>query len=152
SCRLAGTRARAVQPASAIEANMCVAVSQPTRLCSMSTVSQANPARAMKRAAVMLPRDSQVPIAGWPVLSTALTGLERMGNVNPHNAWVSAAGRAAFSSLPARRLCVEPGFRRRLCPDLRHDNAAPDTRSHGLPQILPADRVPDRSWPCPLES
>ena len=33
----------------------------------MSTVSQAKPARAMNRAAVMLPRDSQVPTAGCVV-------------------------------------------------------------------------------------
>src|SRR5437763_4137213 len=79
SWRLAGTRARAVQPASAMEANMWVAVSQSTRLCSISTVSQAKPARARKRAAVMLPRDSQVPTEGCPPLSACLTGLGRMG-------------------------------------------------------------------------
>src|SRR5437868_1465743 len=78
SWRLAGTRARAVQPASATEANMCVAVSQSTRLCSMSTVSQAKPARARKRAAVMLPSDSHVPTAGWPARSAFLTGFARI--------------------------------------------------------------------------
>ena len=78
SCRLLGTRARARQPASAMEANMCVAVSQSTRLCSMSTVSQAKPARAMKRAAVMLPSDSQVPTAGCPSFNARLTGLGRI--------------------------------------------------------------------------
>src|SRR6516164_5546797 len=67
-----------MQPASAIDANMCVAVSQSTRLCSISTVSQAKPARAMKRAAVMLPSDSQVPTDGRPALSACLTGLARM--------------------------------------------------------------------------
>ena len=44
----------------------------------MSVVSQSKPARAMKRAAVMLPSDSQVPTAGWPALSKRLTGLGRM--------------------------------------------------------------------------
>ncbi len=71
SWRFAGTRASAMQPASAIAANMCVAVSQSTRLCSISTVSQAKPARAMKRAAVMLPSDSQVPTDGWPAFRRA---------------------------------------------------------------------------------
>src|SRR5207248_152243 len=60
------------------EANMCVAVSQSTRLCSMSTVSQAKPARARKRAAVMLPRDSQVPKEGLPACRACLTGFFRM--------------------------------------------------------------------------
>jgi hypothetical protein len=50
--------------ASAILANICVAVSQSTKLCSISTVSQANPARARNRAAVILPSDSQLPNAG----------------------------------------------------------------------------------------
>src|SRR5262249_39211497 len=76
--RLAGTRARAVQPASAIVANMCVAVSQSTRLCSMSTVSQEKPARARNRAAVMLPNDSQVPAGGSPFGRARLRGLARM--------------------------------------------------------------------------
>src|SRR5581483_11735763 len=58
--------------------NMCVAVSQSTRLCSISTVSQAKPARAIKRAAVMLPSDSQVPTEGWPAFRSCLTGLARM--------------------------------------------------------------------------
>jgi len=75
SWRFAGTRARAIQPASAMLANMCVAVSQSTRLCSMSTVSQAKPDRARKRAAVILPSDSQVPTAGRPSRSARLTGL-----------------------------------------------------------------------------
>src|SRR5438876_786124 len=66
------------QPASAMDANMCVAVSQPKRLCSMSTVSQAQPARAMNRDAVIEPSDSQVPIAGSPALRARLTGLGRM--------------------------------------------------------------------------
>ncbi len=48
--------ARAEQPASAIEANIRAAVSNPTRLCSMSTVNQAKPLRARKRAA--LPSES----------------------------------------------------------------------------------------------
>src|SRR5712691_9486693 len=78
SCRFDGTRARAVQPASAMAANMCVAVSQSTRLCSMSTVSHANPALARKRAAVMLPSESQVPTEGCPALNARLTGLGRM--------------------------------------------------------------------------
>src|SRR2546423_389227 len=78
SWRLAGTRARAVQPASAIDANMWVAVSQSTRLCSISTVSQEKPARAMKRVAVILPSDNQVPTDGSPFLSARLTGFVRM--------------------------------------------------------------------------
>src|ERR1700736_6448573 len=78
SCRLEGTRARATQPASAMEANMCVAVSQSTRLCSMSTVSQAKPLRARKRDAVMLPSDSHVPTDGRPAFNVCLTGLGRM--------------------------------------------------------------------------
>jgi hypothetical protein len=44
----------------------------------MSTVSQANPARAMNRAATMLPSDSQVPTDGWPAFNARLTGLGRM--------------------------------------------------------------------------
>src|SRR5438477_243855 len=59
-------------------ANMCVAVSQSTRLCSMSVVSQAKPARAMKRAAVMLPSDNHVPTEGLPSRRARLTGLGRM--------------------------------------------------------------------------
>src|SRR5262249_34720339 len=78
SWRLAGTRARAVQPASATAAKMCVAVSQSTRLCSISTLSQAKPARARKRAAVMLPSDSHVPTDGWPAFNARLTALDRM--------------------------------------------------------------------------
>src|SRR5437868_4961549 len=61
-----------------MEAKMCVAVSQSTRLCSISTVSQAQPARARKREAVMLPSDSQVPTDGSPALRARLTGLARM--------------------------------------------------------------------------
>ena len=57
---------------------MCVAVSQSTRLCSMSTVSQAKPLRARKRDAVMLPSDSQVPTDGRPAFNACLTGLGRM--------------------------------------------------------------------------
>jgi len=41
-------------------------------------VSQSKPARAMKRVAVMLPSDSQVPTAGLPALSRRLTGLGRI--------------------------------------------------------------------------
>src|SRR3954468_23710362 len=78
SWRLLGTRASATQPASAIEANMCVAVSQSTRLCSISTVSQAKPDRARNGDAVILPRDSQVPTCGLPAFSAFLTGLLRM--------------------------------------------------------------------------
>src|SRR5262245_11600640 len=78
SCRLAGTRASAVQPASAIDANRCVAVSQSTRLCSMSTFSQAKPTRAKNRAAVMLPSDSHVPTAGCPAFRARFTGFARM--------------------------------------------------------------------------
>src|SRR4051812_16705254 len=44
----------------------------------MSTVSQAKPTRARKRAAVMLPSDSQVPTDGWPDLRACLTVLVRM--------------------------------------------------------------------------
>ena len=40
----------------------------------MSTVSQGNPARAMKRAAAMLPSESQVPICGFPACNARLTG------------------------------------------------------------------------------
>ena len=36
------------------------------------------PERAMKREAVMLPRDSQVPTEGWPALSARLTGFGRI--------------------------------------------------------------------------
>ena len=78
SCRLAGTRASGVQPASAIAANMWQAVSQLTRLCSMSTVSQANPARARNRLAMMLPSDNQVPTLGRPACKSRFTGLGRM--------------------------------------------------------------------------
>src|SRR5262245_24264626 len=78
SWRFDGTRARAMQPASAIDANMWVAVSQSTRLCSMSTVTQAKPARAMNRAAVMLPSESHVPTDGSPALRARLTELARM--------------------------------------------------------------------------
>src|SRR4051812_40927800 len=78
SCRLAGTRARAMQPGSAVAGDMCGAVSQSTRLCSMSTVIQEKPVRAMKRAAVMLPSDSQVPTEGWPAFNARLTVLGRM--------------------------------------------------------------------------
>src|SRR5690349_21816166 len=67
-----------MQPGSAMAANMWVAVSQSTRLCSMSTVNHAKPVRAMKRAAVMLARDSQVPTDGWPAFKARLTGLGRM--------------------------------------------------------------------------
>src|SRR5579871_567851 len=59
-------------------ANMCVAVSQSTRLCSMSTVSHANPDRARNREAVMLPSDNQVPTAGFPSRSARFTGLARI--------------------------------------------------------------------------
>jgi hypothetical protein len=78
SWRLDGTRTRAVQPASAMEATTCVVVSQPTRLCSVSTVSHAQPARARNRAAVMLPSDSQEPTDGCPDFNARLTGLGRM--------------------------------------------------------------------------
>src|SRR5262245_62099824 len=78
SWRFAGTRARATQPPSAMDANMCVAVSQSTSVCSMSTVSQDHPARAMKRAAMIEPSDSQVPTDGSPALRARLTGLGRM--------------------------------------------------------------------------
>ncbi len=61
---------------------MCVAVSQSTRLCSTSTVSQAKPARARKRAAVMLPSDSQVPTDASPAFNALLTGLGRMNGVS----------------------------------------------------------------------
>jgi len=44
----------------------------------MSVVNQANPARAMNRAAVMLPSDNQVPTLGLPSLRARLTGLGRM--------------------------------------------------------------------------
>ena len=54
------------------------AVSMPTRLCSISTVSQWKPARARNRAAGMLPSDSQVPTDGWPALRARLTGLGRI--------------------------------------------------------------------------
>src|SRR6266851_6239699 len=80
SWRLAGTRASAVQPASATDAKMCVAVSQSTRLCSMSTVNQANPDRAKNRAAVMLPSDNHVPTDGWPAFKDRLTGFARMSS------------------------------------------------------------------------
>ena len=43
-------------------------------VCSMSTVSHGNPARAMNRAATMLPSDSQVPICGFPARNARLTG------------------------------------------------------------------------------
>src|SRR5262249_13036804 len=61
-------------------ANMCVAVSQSTRLCSMSTVSQEKPQRARKRDAVMLPSDSQVPTDALPAFRAAVTALERIKN------------------------------------------------------------------------
>jgi hypothetical protein len=44
----------------------------------MSTVSQANPARARNRLAVMLPRESQVPTEGWPARKSRFTGLGRI--------------------------------------------------------------------------
>ncbi len=44
----------------------------------MSTVSQANPARAMNRAAVMLPSDSQVPTDACPAFNARFTGFGRM--------------------------------------------------------------------------
>src|SRR5579884_3243243 len=59
-------------------ANICAAVSQSTLLCSMSTVSQAKPARARKRAAVMLPSDNQVPTEGRPSSNARFTALARM--------------------------------------------------------------------------
>src|SRR5207302_926515 len=65
-------------PASATEAKMWAAVSQSHRLCSMSTVSQSRPLRAMKRAAVMLAKDSQVPKEGLPAFKVRLTALGRM--------------------------------------------------------------------------
>src|SRR5438552_13461218 len=63
---------------------MCVAVSQSTRLCSMSTVSQANPARAINRAAVILPSESHVPTDGWPAFKARLTGLGRIRTSRSH--------------------------------------------------------------------
>src|SRR5260221_224119 len=67
-----------MHPASAIAPNIWVAVSQSTRLCSRSTVSQAKPVRARSRAARMLPSDSHVPAAGWFALSARLTGFARI--------------------------------------------------------------------------
>src|SRR5262245_16313469 len=130
SWRLLGTRARAVQPASAIEANMWVAVSQSTRLCSMSTVSQAKPARARKREAVMLPRESQVPTAGLPWRRARLTGLGRInlprsgvaaGVVAQSSSWVAGAAAGAA--------CRPPGSR-----GLHHESARLDT-----PDLLDGD-------------
>src|SRR5438067_1331555 len=57
---------------------MWVAVSQSTRLCSISTFSQANPLRARNRAAVMDPRDNHVPTDGCPSRRARLTGLARI--------------------------------------------------------------------------
>ena len=54
--------------------NMKAAVWMSVCVCSMSTVSQGNPARAMNRAAAMLPSDSQVPIWGLPAFRARLTG------------------------------------------------------------------------------
>src|SRR5262249_22904565 len=124
SWRLAGTRARAVQPASAIDANMCVAVSQSTRLCSISTVSQLKPARAMKRAAVMLPNDSQVPTAGCPALSARLTGFARMYFVLPCVNWSSivvivSPRRRTLQRLPLRRRHLGAVVRRLVVGDVR---------------------------------
>ena len=47
----------------------------------MSTVSQANPARAMNRAAVTLPSDSQVPTAGLPAQEKLLDGIGTHGGI-----------------------------------------------------------------------
>src|SRR5262245_30290712 len=44
----------------------------------MSSVSQSKPARAMKRAAVMLPSDSQVPTAGLPSFNSFFTEFDRI--------------------------------------------------------------------------
>ena len=65
-------RASGTQPASAMAPNMKAAVWMSVWVCSMSTVSQGSPARAMKRAAAMLPSDSQVPIWGLPALQRPL--------------------------------------------------------------------------------
>src|SRR6266852_3541064 len=59
-------------------ANICVAVSKSTRLCSISTVSQEKPIRAKNRAANIFPRDNQVPTAGWPDFRARLTAFGRM--------------------------------------------------------------------------
>src|SRR3954453_12136873 len=57
---------------------MLAADSVPVAVFSGSTVSQANPARAMNRAAVTLPSDSQVPTAGLPARSICLTAFGGM--------------------------------------------------------------------------
>ncbi len=48
-------------------------------VCSMSTVSQGSPTRAMKRAAATLPSVSQVPIWGLPARNARLTGFSFKG-------------------------------------------------------------------------
>src|SRR5947209_20271106 len=59
---------------------MADAVLTPLAVCWVSTVSQAKPARAMNRAAVTLPSDSQVPTAGLPARSSCLTALGRIAS------------------------------------------------------------------------
>src|SRR5437773_4280264 len=49
----------------------------------MSTVSQGSPTRAMNRAAAMLPKESQVPIWGFPARNARLTGFSF--NSVPHH-------------------------------------------------------------------
>ena len=74
SCFPAGTRARGTQPASAMAPNIIAAVWISVWVCSMSTVSQGNPERAMNLAAATLPRDSHVPICGLPACNARMTG------------------------------------------------------------------------------
>src|SRR6185437_15789432 len=109
SWRLDGTRARAMQPASAMEANICAAVSQSTCVCSMSTVSQAKPARARKREAVMLPSDSQVPTDDWPAFNARLTGLARIRFSSVSS--LTANGWDQFFVKATRRMLLREGVR-----------------------------------------
>src|SRR5271166_2446091 len=93
SCFPAGTRASGTQPASAMAPNIIAAVWMSVWVCSMSTVSQGNPVRAMNRAAATLPRDSHVPICGLPACNARMTGF--FFNVDPR----FQSGRRGFPTI-----------------------------------------------------
>ena len=63
----------------------------------MSTVSQAKPARARNRAAVMLPSDSQVPTDGLPSRRVRFTGFGRINTSTGFESPDTRTQRSIFS-------------------------------------------------------
>src|SRR5258708_3067190 len=109
----------------------------------------------MKRAAVMLPRESQVPTEGWPAFRASLTGLARMQvsvlgrslyRVNLHSSAGEEEEVGASSSFPAVSFSRCAARLPRARPRLRRESA--DLRILGTSDVRAgSDGQESRSWP-----